>query len=184
MVFIAKSYIYYVIGYTIMINKTWQKWTEHETDSLKYHWCNSSMLELLAAFPNRNYTSLMLKAQQLGVKSIINRHRKGSLKFLDELTKDSCYWWGFIIADGHLTSKGELVINLSVKDVIHLRKLAKQLNCKISIRKYLNSYTKCMAECCILRIQDKEFGKKWLKILKIVSPKTYNPPDLSVFLTK
>lgn len=167
-----------------MTNKTWKKWTEEELELLKIHWESSDMKTLLSAFPNRNYNSLMLKAQQLGVKSKAGRKRKGSLEFLDTLTKDSCYWWGFIIADGHLSPKGELVISLKSEDLPHLDKLATYLDCEISIRETINTYTDSKYEMCFLRIQDKAFGQKWLKLFKISSPKTYTPPDLSIFMTK
>lgn len=157
-----------------MKNKTWQKWTPAEDELLKYHWKNSTMDILLNHFPNRNYNSLMTRAVVTGVKSEIRRNRKGSLDYLNVLNCNSCYWWGFIIADGHITHKGELIITLNKKDENHLSKLANHLNCKIS--KKLNFIT--------LRIQDKKFGKYWLNKLVINSPKTYTPPDLSIFLTK
>ncbi len=125
----------------------------------------------------------MLRAQTLGVKSKAERKRKGSLSFLDVLDDSSCYWWGFIMADGHLSEKGELTISLSSKDTSHLEKLATHLNTKVTLRKYINSYSEQQSESCTLKIQDKIFGEKWLSILNIDSPKTYTPPDLSVFLT-
>ncbi len=157
-----------------MQNKTWNRWTEEEIELLKIHWKSSTMENLLKTFPNRKYSSLMLKATELGIKSEIKRKRKGSLNYLDVLHPNSCYWWGFIIADGHLTKKGELIITLNEKDELHLTKLAKHLNCSLSKR--LNFVT--------LRIQDQKFGNNWLKILNINSPKTYTPPDLSIFLSK
>ena len=125
----------------------------------------------------------MLKAQDLGIKSKIKRKRKGSLCFLDEINDQSCYWWGFIMADGHLSERGELIISLNSKDINHLEKLAIHLNTKVTLRKYINSYSKQQSESCNLRIQDKSFGEKWLSIFNIDSPKTYTPPDLSMFLT-
>ena len=167
-----------------MKNKTWLKWTEEEIDLLKIHWKFSTMKILLSNFPNRTYNSLMLKASQLGIKSEIERKRKGSLQYLEVLDSNSCYWWGFIIADGHLSKKGELVISLDIKDKVHLKKIATHLNRFITEREYVNSFTKNISVSCNLRIQDKVFGKKWLSILNINSPKTYTPPDLSIFLTK
>lgn len=157
-----------------MTNKTWKKWSDEEMKLLKIHWESSDMKTLLKTFPDRKYSSLMLKATELGVKSKIKRKRKGSLGFLDNLTDSSCYWWGFIMADGHISKKGELIITLNKKDQAHLQKLAK----------HLNRYLSTKDRFCTLRIQDKSFGEKWLTELKIDGPKTYFPPDLSIFLTK
>lgn len=167
-----------------MTNKTWKKWNKEEIELLKTQWVSSDMKTLLESFPNRNYNSLMLKAKQLGIKSQAERKRKGSLDFLDTLTQSSCYWWGFIMSDGHLSPKGELVISLKAEDIPHLDKLSRHLGCTVSIRETINSYTGSKYEMCFLRIQDKNFGLKWLKLLKISSPKTYTPPDLSLFLTR
>jgi len=158
-----------------MENKTWKKWNTEEIDLLKIHWESSSMTELLNHFPNRKYTSLMLKARELGIKSKIKRKRKGSLDFLDIVNIRSSYWWGFIMADGHLTKKGELIIQLNRKDETHLNKLALLLNTKTRIIK---------ENFVLLRIQDKNFGEKWLEVFNIKTPKTYTPPNLSIFYNK
>lgn len=155
-----------------MRNKTWLKWSEAELELLKVHWKSSTMETLLQAFPNRKYTSLMQKAREIGVISEIKRKRKGSLKFLNNINIQSAYWWGFIMADGHLTKKGELIIQLNKRDENHLNKLAALLNTKTTIIK---------ENFVVLRIQDKSFGERWLKIFNIKTPKTYTPPDLSVF---
>lgn len=167
-----------------MKNKTWLKWTEDQIELLKVHWKSSTMEELLKQFPNRKYNSLMLKAQQLGIKSEVQRKRKGSLDYLNTLNTNSCYWWGFIMADGHLSKKGELIISLDNKDKNHLEKLAKHLNRFVTERVYINSFNGKLSKSCNLRIQDKKFGEKWLSILKINSAKTYTPPDLSIFLSE
>lgn len=167
----SRIFVFIVIQ---MKNKTWKKWTEDEIELLKIHWESSTMEELFKTFPNRTYNSLMLKAQEVGVKSKIKRKRKGSLDFLDSININSAYWWGFIIGDGHLTKKGELIIQLNKKDKYHLDKLANLLNTKTRIRK----------DSVFLRIQSKSFGEKWLKIFNIVTPKTYTPPNLSIFYTK
>lgn len=154
--------------------KTWNKWTDKEREILKIHWKSSTMKNLLEQFPKRTYQSLMKEASKLGIKSETNRARKGSLEFLNQLNPKSCYWWGFIIADGHISHKGELAITLSNLDKEHLLKLSNILGCNISER----------GNFVHLRIGDKSFGEKWLNLLSINAPKTYFPPDLSVFYTK
>jgi hypothetical protein len=164
--------------------KTWNKWSEEEREKLKIHWKSSTMKELLEQFPNRTYQSLMKEASKLGIKSEVARKRKGSLEFLNQLNPKSCYWWGFIIADGHLAKRGDLIIQLDIQDENHLKKLNEYLNTTIYYKESLNTYTKNLSKQVILRIADKSFANKWLNILSINAPKTYFPPDLSIFYTK
>lgn len=163
------------------MNKTWLKWTDEEVESLKIHWPHSTMKELLEAFPNRNYNMLMQKAQSLDIRSQIDRKRKGSFGFLDTLNKNSAYWWGFIMADGHLSSVGALIVTISSKDKSHLEKLATHLNCSVSTKVKKSGYG--TSEMSSVVLQDISFATKWLDILNIHSPKTYTPPDLSIFYT-
>lgn len=73
------------------------------------------------------------------------RHLKINEDFFSTYTKKSCYWAGFINADGHLEKrqkKGKesfcmsLSINLSYKDYEHLKKFNKTLSRDNLIREY------------------------------------------------
>lgn len=161
-----------------------KRWSEEEETLLKYHWENSNMETLLDALPNRTYSQMMNKAKLLKVKSNINRKRQGSLDFLDNLTKQSAYWWGFIMADGHLSPRGELCISLSGKDKDYLMVLAEHLKCKTTLRIKSGGFSVNNSEFIDLRIQDKKFQEKWYSILEYTNPKTYNPPKLDIFYTK
>lgn len=161
-----------------------KRWSKEEEELLRYHWAYSDMETLLNTFPNRTYSQLMNKAKLLKVKSSIKRKRHGSLDFLDTLTKQSAYWWGFIMADGHLSPRGELCICLSGKDKEYLNVLAAHLKCNTTLRMKSGGFATNETEFVDLRIQDKKFQEKWYSILEYVNPKTYNPPKLDVFYTK
>ena len=161
-----------------------KRWSKEEEDLLRYHWENSDMETLLNALPGRTYSQMMNKAGLLKVKSNVKRKRQGSLDFLDNLTKQSAYWWGFIMADGHLSPRGELCICLSGKDQDHLKILAEHLKCKTTLRIKSGGFSITNSEFIDLRIQDKKFQEKWYSILEYTNPKTYNPPKLDIFYTK
>ena len=161
-----------------------KRWTKEEDDLLKFHWENSDMETLLNTFPTRTYSQMMNKARLLKVTSKVERKRQGSLKFLDNLTSKSAYWWGFIMADGHLSPRGELYICLSGKDKDYLKVLAEHLKCKMTLRIKFGGFSKENSEFVDLRIQDKKFQEKWYSILEYTNPKTYNPPKLDIFYTK
>lgn len=158
--------------------KTQIKWTPEEITLLRNKWQTAlSKQELRESFPNRTHSSLMNKARELDIRSNHKRKRKGSLEFLDTLSIESCYWWGFIMADGHITNKGELIISIHKSDESHLKILSKKLNTGIH-------YQPSKPNLCRVSIQDCNFGNKWLKLLEIDGPKTYFPPNLNVFFTK
>lgn len=168
---------YKAIKLGVKSNK-WTRWDSVQDELLKISWEHDKMDILLNKFPNRTYNQLMKRAGFLGIKSKTNRSRKGNLYFLDTLNSKSCYWWGFIIADGYLSKKGELKVSLNVKDTIHLQKLANHLETAV---KYSTNHN---TDYCIISTGNKELANKWLSILEINKPKTYYPPNLSIFLTK
>lgn len=161
--------------------KKYNCWTSEEEKLLKEAWENYPMEKLLECFPNRTYKQLMCKARILGVKSKINRKRKGSLRFLDTLNPNSAYWWGFIMADGHLSPKGEFIITLSEKDKNHLSVLAELLNCEMRLLSKKSKYNLNGSTFVEIRIGDKKFVNKWYNILNYINPKTINPPKLDIF---
>lgn len=162
----------------------YQKWTKEQDELLKKAWESYSMEDLLNTFPTRTYESLMNRAKQLGVKSKRDRRRLGELNFLDfeNLCKESAYWWGFIMADGHLAINNALVIQLVKQDESFLQKLADKLKTKIHYISSINSYTNQPTDYVRISIQDKERLQKYRQTLKMKeTAKTYFPPDLSIF---
>lgn len=148
-------------------------WTEDEVEKLKVAWVNYDMEMLLKTFPGRTYSKIMGKARGLKVKSETNRARKGSLDFLDILTPESSYWWGFIMSDGHI-NHNDLIISIHPMDVNHLGVLAKHLKTTVHHSSKKNLVT--------VRVGDKKFCTKWLDILNIGQiPKTYSGIDFKVF---
>lgn len=165
--------------YGLKKNKTW---TEEEIELLKIHWAHSDMETLLSMFPGRNYNQLMCKAGQLKIKSETRRNRKGSLSFLNTLTPQSAYWWGFIMADGHLSPEGFLQIGISGKDKEYLQVLANHLKCELHYREKIKcGFTTDDSSLAEIRIGDKKFIKEWYNKLSYVNPKTENPPKLDIF---
>ena len=151
----------------------YEKWTEEEDKIFKEAWETYTMEELLKTFPNRTYQKMMLHAGYLGYKSLIHRNKKNDMSFLDleNLTPESAYWWGFIMADGHI-SKKQLVVQLKNVDFLHLKKLSEHLKCNI---KEKNDF-------CRIAVEDKNRITKWRETLKMQeTAKTYFPPKLLCF---
>jgi len=88
-------------------------------------------------------------------------------KFFDEYTKESCYWAGFILADGYLRKDSPtLHIKLSKKDREHLYNFLKCIDCeKDIVKKYL--------DCCYIDICKENIYYSLNKNFEIYSKKTF-----------
>lgn len=153
----------------------YKKWSDEENEKLKIAWRTCNMEDLLLSFPGRTYQEILLHANKLGYHTNTDRKRKCDLTFLDldSLTKESSYWWGFIMADGHLSKRGQLVIQLKDIDKEHLVKFASHV--KGNVKQPDNGFVR-------LACNDIRKMSVWKKKLGMVeTAKTYFPPDLSVF---
>jgi len=104
-----------------------------------------------------------------GLKREFNEFKYSfSIKKLLEFDNMSCYWLGFILADGHISKVKNIQINLAIKDKEHLYELEKYVGHKIS--KYEdNTKIRCI-------IQDKPTINQISKMFKWKTNKTKNPP--------
>jgi hypothetical protein len=147
-------------------------WTDDEVSKLKDAWSHYDMDKLLITFPGRTYSKIMGKARQLSLKSETNRARRGCLDYLDTLTPKSVYWWGFIMADGHI-NRNDFVLSIHKDDISHLEKLSILLKTKIH-------HTK--TNMVSIRTGNRKFCEKWLNILNIKDiPKTYSGINYDIF---
>lgn len=92
-------------------------------------------------------------------------------KLLDE-TNESYYWIGFLLADGHFDENGRISLTLSTKDLEHLQKYAKFINCN-NIKTNDNK--------CSISTLKRDYGKTLKDKFDIKTNKTYNPPNKQVF---
>ena len=152
----------------------YKKWTNEDVETLKKMWADSPKQEILNALPGRSWENIENKVRILKLKSSGKRMRTTDLSFLEleELTPQSAYWWGFIMADGHLSKQNALIITLKDTDIEHLKKIAKKINGNVIQR---NGF-------CHLFAEDKNLMLKWKSMLNMVeTAKTYFPPKLSIF---
>jgi len=80
------------------------------------------------------------------------------------------YWLGFILADGHITTK-RLKVVLSIKDTSHLLKLANYLNTTIKYES-IHNYP-------YIDIANKKILTSLKEKYNIADNKTENPPDIT-----
>lgn len=163
--------------------KKQKKWTIEEKESFKKDWINKNKSFNIQKY-NRSYQSLKGMARILGLKKPKNCQNRYKLKILLNKSITSLYWLGFIMADGHINSGGELKVTLSELDELHIRRLAKYLNSNVNrqIPQEKDGYTSkpTFSTSC----KDSFYGIKILESFSVVHPKTYNPISLKYLKTK
>lgn len=147
---------------------------ETENDYLKTFYPYMDKKTMMAEM-GRSWASIKWNAKKLGLCRPNIRDAK--LKKLVENSIENAYWWGFIMSDGYLNNKGELVICLSSRDKSHLELLSTYLGYDINIQddeKFFMSRFSVMDRINGLKLKDR---------LQIGNKKTYNPPQNASFLT-
>lgn len=115
-------------------------------------------------------------ARKMGVASQQDK-RFYKLKPLYEDSVLSYYWMGFVMADGHITKRGQLSVSLSVKDRIHLEKFSKFLNVTLHDYQMRTNYDNSIRDYCRISCLDTYYGPKLTHKFNLNGkPKTSNPP--------
>jgi len=70
----------------------------------------------------------------------------GNNNAFDEYTEESCYWAGFLMADGNVDSKGRIRLMLKYDDIGHLEKFKDFLNSTHKISSNTSTYNRCSFE--------------------------------------
>ena len=92
---------------------------------------------------------------------------KYNVHFFDNYSKESCYWAGFIAADGNVRSdRSSLNIHLAIEDLSHLQKFANMINFTGNIEQSQKD--------CRINISGEWFIKALEKNFNIVPQKTKN----------
>ena len=115
-------------------------WTEEDDKFLKENYTKYSRKEL-GEFLDRTVSSIQNRARRLGLKQEDKyTYNKDFFEVID--TEEKAYWLGFIFADGYVNQSknelggcinNELGIELSVKDIDHLKKFNKSLNGNVQV---------------------------------------------------
>ena len=64
----------------------------------------------------------------------------------DEYTEESCYWAGFLAADGNVDSKGRIRLMLKYDDILHLEKFKEYLQSTHAVSSNTDTYNRCSFE--------------------------------------
>ncbi len=125
------------LGSVVSMGK--ETWTKDEIETLEKDFFNYTLKELKKQFPKHSEFGIRNKALRLGMKKdrskVAQEQRKYNvnLDFFKTFNSESCYWLGFISADGciyydKLNSRYGLAFTQNIKDKAHIIKLHKILS--------------------------------------------------------
>jgi hypothetical protein len=151
------------------------KWTEEKKKYLIDNYEYGDLNEI-CEYIGCTYKSIKSMARILGVKSLKDKNHYKLKKMLDD-NLYNYYWWGYILADGHINDRGSLNISICDKDSGHLLKLCEYLNITINNRFVKTEYGEGFHS--FLSCQDVVYGSILKNKLGISDKKTYNCIDFS-----
>lgn len=152
------------------------KWTQEEEKYLVENYSNGIREEILNFYKTRSWDSIKIHAQKLGIKRNYDQ-RQSDLSILLEDTNETYYWIGFLLADGHISNRNELIITLSIKDKDQIEKFAKFIKCK-NIRYITRKRDKI--QFISIRVRDKINIPKFVEKFNWNHQKTYYPPNIQI----
>lgn len=145
------------------------KWSNNEINIVIDNYEKMTKEEITKLLPLRTWESIKLKANGLKINRSFDFLRKSNMNILLENTVESFYWIGFLLADGYINDFIRLDLTLSIKDLDHLIKFSKYVECD-NIQK---DETKCS-----IALQNREVCPKICEKFKINIRKTYNPINI------
>lgn len=127
------------------------------------------------------YKALKSMARLIGVKSLSDKNFY-KLKILTEDNLFNNYWWGYILADGHINERGQLSVVIKETDSNHLKIISDYLGVKLKCRPVKTTYSDGIF--CNFTCQDAKYGEILKNNLGITKNKTYTCIDYRWIDTK
>lgn len=146
------------------------RWDDESLEYFKNNYFATSNIDLAKTL-GRSVPSLIGMAQRLGLKKNNQFRRSSDCSILLNKSKESMYWIGFILADGHISALGRMKVATAEKDYDHLNGLAT----------YISSGIRCYGKehpYYEVNVMDKDVIPQLAERYQISSTKTYNPPNL------
>lgn len=153
--------------------KKCEKWSKEEIDIIIKNYEKLEKEKIINLIPNRTWNSIKLKSNSLYLNRSFDFNRESNMNILLKNNSESFYWIGFLLADGHINNSIRIKLVLSTKDIDHLIKFSKYVECD-------NIQSDDIK--CIVSLQNKEVCPQICDKFFIKSDKTYNPPNFNLYL--
>jgi hypothetical protein len=152
-----------------------KKWTQKEKNIIKKYYRTKEKEKLTELLPNRSWNAIALYAQKLKIKRSLDFYRATNVGKLLEETPEAYYWIGFLLADGHFSEK-RITVELSIKDIKHIRKFAKFISASCS-----KGHSKCGGKYygnCYVKVANSDVVPLLREKFEIYNNKTYRPCNI------
>ncbi len=154
-------------------------WSDIETQEIKRIYEIESIENIKAAFPTKPWVAIKGKASGLGLKlSRINRI--GDLTPLLSNTPECFYWLGFLCADAHFSSVGSIQLELSNKDLEHIKAFCNYVSCP---EQFITNRSRTIFngqyQMCSVSISHKEIVDELKARYNIVGKKSKHPVNIT-----
>ncbi len=125
-----------------------------------------------------NYIQRM--AHYLGIKRGFCDSPRSLIKLIDLTNNISCYWLGFLLADGHISKNNTIEVNINIKDEDYFNKIQNHLDITLSPHyvESLNTVRFSMTDKQTILILKKEFNWKTNKTKNIPTIPKLNDDQL------
>jgi hypothetical protein len=159
------------------------RWTTEEENVLRLNYEYVKNSELTFLLPNKTERQIYRKANHLNLFKKISKS-KGDITWLENLdSPETCYWWGFITADGCFSDHTKsIIISLAWKDKDHLQLYTDKTKSKISKIFNKGCYKDGGDWFARTSTLDKLVFNRLKQRFNIVPKKTYNPFDITEFM--
>ena len=160
-------------------------WKENEDMILLENYPFKEIKEYRNLLCNRSDSSILNRAFKLGLKKSVKKIKKNKYevnhRYFFDKNIDSCYWAGFIAADGFIDNNySRIAIKLSLKDKPHLDLLKNKIKTQSPIRTFENKSSGAKRTFSQLDIFSKQIKRDLYSNFKIGANKTFTlqPPDI------
>lgn len=164
-----------------MIKNTILYWNKLEDSFLIKNYQCLPFKFIQSSLPSRSKRAIWARANLLGLHRQDKGQilRKGDVSVLFNNSTTSCYWIGFLMADGTFTGT-RLTVSISEKDRIHLDKLANYLQTTIALYSHQGNSKLRIKPYNLVRISISDSSRipRLREKYDIKFNKTYNPPSI------
>lgn len=157
-------------------------WTDEQVTFLKANYATMKTAELLKVLTDKTNDQLRWKAKMFKLQKRVTQS-KADMTWLEDFdSPETCYWWGFITADGCINDRS-LIVAVHERDEIHLKRFCIKANTNISRSTKPNDWSGELYTMVRTALSDKYTLERLRARLKIRPRKTYNPLNISEFFT-
>lgn len=158
-------------------------WSKEDTDYLIKNYEYTKTSDMMKVLKNKTRDQIRWKAKSFNLNKKVSKSKTNIsiLQNLDDI--ESLYLWGLLTADGCF-NKRQIILCLHEKDEDCIKYCAKKFNCNIGKQHQVSRYNPNGCNMLRITLEDKFILPKIIDRFNIKLKKTYNPFDISEFLTK